>query len=445
LNTKNGGVFAKLIKSLSAIESNEIKATALSFLFVFILMAAYYLMRPLRDAMASDWSDSEVSQLWTLNFFISTLLVALYGIAISRIQFNKLVPSVYAFFAASFVVFYFATLGSEKSVLVDKSFYVWVSVFALFHVSVFWSFMADIFNKNQASRLFAIIAAGASLGAIFGPILSAVLATTIEIEAMTLLAAIMLTLPIPIIIYLDKLKDTDLGNKEHTLDLEKAKIGGNPLNGFKDFFTNPYLFGIGIFIILYTGIGTFVYFEQKNLLEVYDRDTRTAIYASRDAIVNILTYVLAFFVTGRWVTKLGMPPALAAVPVVLIFGMVVLAFSPVLVVAVAMHITLRAGNYGLTRPAREMLFTVVDREERFKAKPVIDIVAYRGGDVIMAWFFTALSEGIGLGLALIAGVGALVAAIWAYVGIKLGRAFDSKDKPAEALSPATAPDAKTHA
>ena len=392
-------------------------------------MSAYYLMRPLRDAMASDWSDSELSQLWTLNFFISTFLVALYGVAVSRIRFNRLVPSVYAFFAASFVTFYFVTLGSENSVLVDKSFYVLVSVFALFHVSVFWSFMADIFNKNQASRLFAIIAAGASLGAIFGPVLSALLATTIEVEAMTLLAAIMLILPIPIIIYLDRLKDTDLGNKEHTLDLETAKIGGNPLNGFKAFFTNPYLFGIGVFIILYTGIGTFVYFEQKNLLEVYDLDTRTAIYASRDAIVNTLTYILAFFVTGRWVTKLGMPAALAAVPVLLIFGMTVLTFSPVLIAAVVMHIALRAGNYGLTRPAREMLFTAVDREERFKAKPVIDIVTYRGGDVIMAWFFTVLSEGIGLGLAFIAGVGAFISAIWAYVGIKLGRAFDSRDTP----------------
>jgi len=431
VDTKNNGILAKLVKMLAAIESNEIKATALSFLFVFILMAAYYLMRPLRDAMASDWSDAEVSWLWTLNFFISTILVALYGVAISRIPFKKLVPSVYAFFAASFVVFYIATLGSEEPVLVDKSFYVWVSVFALFHVSVFWSFMADIFNKKQASRLFAVIAAGASLGAIVGPILSTILATTVGIEAMTLVAAIMLTLPIPIIIYLDKLKDTELGNKEHVLDLQKAKIGGNPLNGFKDFFTNPYLLGIGVFIILYTGIGTFVYFEQKNLLEIYDRDTRTAIYASRDAIVNTLTYVLAFFVTGRWVTKLGMPSALMAVPVVLIFGMAILAFSPVLIAAVAMHVTLRAGNYGLTRPAREMLFTVVDREERFKAKPVIDIVAYRGGDVIMAWFFTALSEGLTLGLAAIAGIGAIISAIWAYVGYALGKSFESRGEPEE--------------
>ena len=220
------------------------------------------------------------------------------------------------------------------------------------------------------------------------------------------------------------------------MDTEKAKIGGNPLKGFADFFANPYLLGIGGFLILYTGIGTFVYFQQVDLLRaIEDEGRRAAIYGYRDAIVNTLTYVLAFFVTGRMVTKLGMPSALAVVPVVLIFGMAILAFTPVLFAAVTMHVALRAGNYGLTRPAREMLFTVVDREERFKAKPVIDIVVYRGGDVMMGWFYTLLSTGIGLGLAAIAAVGALVAALWAFVGIKLGRSFDARDKPEAAAAP----------
>ena len=184
--------------------------------------------------------------------------------------------------------------------------------------------------------------------------------------------------------------------------------------------------GIGIFIILYTGIGSFVYLEQKNLLEVFTREERTEIYAYRDALVNTITYILAFFLTGRIVSKLGMPPALAIVPILLIFGMLVLAFSPVLLAAVGMHVVLRAGNYGLTRPAREMLFTHVDRESRFKTKPVIDIVAYRGGDVIMGWFFTGLTQGIGLGLAAVAAVGAGIAALWAFVGYRLGKSFDGK-------------------
>lgn len=424
--TEKKGLLAILLKSLSGIEKNEIRATSASFLFVFTLMVAYYLLRPVRDAMASDWTDAELSTLWTINFFVSTGIVALYGVAVSRIPFRALVPAVYGFFAASFVAFYFleSVLGRAT---VDKVFYLWVSVFALFHVSVFWSFMADIFNKDQAGRLFAIIAAGASLGAIVGPLLSSILAQTMAVESMILVAAGILILPIPLIFYLDHLGRTQLGNVGHAVPVADS-IGGNPLSGFREFVSNPYLLGIGVFIILYTGIGSFVYFEQKNLLAEYDRETRTMIYGYRDALVNTLTYLLAFFVTGRLVSRVGMPVALAIVPLVLVFGMLVLAFSPVLMVAVGMHVVAKAGNYGVTRPAREVLFTLVDREDRFKTKPVIDIVAYRGGDVIMGWLFTGLSQGVGLGMAGIAVVGAGIAALWATVGVLLGRAYNRRQE-----------------
>lgn len=424
--TEKKGLLAILLKSLSGIEKNEIRATSASFLFVFTLMVAYYLLRPVRDAMASDWTDAELSTLWTINFFVSTGIVALYGVAVSRIPFRALVPAVYGFFAASFVAFYFleSVLGRAT---VDKVFYLWVSVFALFHVSVFWSFMADIFNKDQAGRLFAIIAAGASLGAIVGPLLSSILAQTMAVESMILVAAGILILPIPLIFYLDHLGRTQLGNVGHAAPVADS-IGGNPLSGFREFVSNPYLLGIGVFIILYTGIGSFVYFEQKNLLAEYDRETRTMIYGYRDALVNTLTYLLAFFVTGRLVSRVGMPVALAIVPLVLVFGMLVLAFSPVLMVAVGMHVVAKAGNYGVTRPAREVLFTLVDREDRFKTKPVIDIVAYRGGDVIMGWLFTGLSQGVGLGMAGIAVVGAGIAALWATVGVLLGRAYNRRQE-----------------
>jgi AAA family ATP:ADP antiporter len=294
-------------------------------------------------------------------------------------------------------------------------------------VSVFWSFMADIFSKDQAGRLFSIIAAGASLGAIVGPLLSGVLAQFMTVESMILIAAFILLLPVPLIYYLDHAGRTQLGNVRQGATAINA-IGGNPLSGFREFVSNPYLLGIGVFIILYTGIGSFVYFEQKNLLAQYDRETRTMIYGYRDALVNTLTYLLAFFVTGRLVTRVGMPVALAIVPLVLVFGMLVLAFSPVLLVAVGMHVVAKAGNYGVTRPAREVLFTLVDREDRFKTKPVIDIVAYRGGDVIMGWLFTGLSQGVGMGMAGIAVVGAGIAALWAAVGLLLGRSYNRRQE-----------------
>ena len=420
----NESAILRWVRKTITVNDNEVQAASLSFLFVFILMAAYYILRPIRDSMASDWTDAEVSVLWTLNFFISTALVALFGFVVSKVEFRKIVPSVYLAFAISFVLFFVAVRSAPDAELIDKGFYLWVSVFALFHISVFWSLMADTYNKEQAGRLFAIIATGASLGGIVGPIISGLFVGKLGIETMMLISAVMLLLPIPIVRRLQSLKSSQLQNAELRVDDETIRIGGNPLAGFKDFFANPYLMGIGLFIILYTGIGSFVYLEQKNLLAPYDIETRATIYAYRDFILNTLTYVLGFFVTGRLVPRAGMKVALPLMPILLIAGMLILAFSPVLIVAVGLHIVSKAGNYGLTRPAREMLFTLVSRESRFKAKPVIDIVAYRGGDVIMGWFFTGLTQGIGLGLAAVAAVGAGIAALWAVVGYFLGRRFD---------------------
>ncbi len=413
------------IRKTTTVNDNEVEAASLSFVFVFILMAAYYILRPIRDAMASDWTDAEVSFLWTLNFFISTALVALFGAIVSRIEFRKFVPFVYIGFAASFATFFVAVQLAPNAQLINKAFYLWVSVFALFHISVFWSLMADTYNKEQAGRLFAIIATGASLGAIVGPLISGVLVGRVGIETMMLVSAVMLLLPIPIIRRLQTLKATRLQNAELQVDGASVRIGGNPFAGFREFFSNPYLMGIGLFIILYTGIGSFVYLEQKNLLAPYELEARATIYAWRDVILNTLTYALAFFVTGRLVSRAGMKVALPLMPLMVIAGMLILAFSPILIVAVGLHIVSKAGNYGLTRPAREMLFTLVSRESRFKTKPVIDIVAYRGGDVIMGWFFAGLTQGLGLGLAAVAAVGAGIAALWAAVGFFLGRRFDS--------------------
>tara|TARA_R110000782_G_scaffold44203_4_gene99075 strand:+ start:123 stop:1424 length:1302 start_codon:yes stop_codon:yes gene_type:complete len=423
-----------LLKSTN-IKDNEVKAALLSFGFAFTLMVGYFLLRPYRDALASDWSDAEVSFLWTLNFFISIGIVAVYGFAVSKMKFRKLVPGVYAFFAATFVIFYIGAQSSDDAVLVAKGYYLWISVFALFNTSVFWSFMSDTFNKDQAGRLFAMIAMGASVGASVGPLLQALLADRIGVANLLPIAAVIYLLPLPFIAVLSRLKETDLDNANLQSDAASRQIGGNPFAGFRDFIANPYLIGIGVFLILYTGIGSFVYLEQKNLLEPYDIDTRAVIYGYRDFVLNTLTYVLGFFVTGRLVSKAGMPVALPLVPIIAIAGMLILAFSPILIVAVGMHVVSKAGNYGLTRPAREMLFTQVSREERFKAKPVIDIVAYRGGDVIMGWFFTGLTQGLSLGLGAVAAVGAGIAALWTYVGYLLGRRYERKVEAAAEEDP----------
>lgn len=416
----------KLLQKASDIEPHEIKATTLSFLFVFILMLAYYILRPVRDAMASDWSDAEVSQLWTLNFFISTVVVAIYGFAVSRVRFKYLVPGVYAFFTVSFILFYFFMASLDDRTFVDKSFYVWLSVFAMFHLSVFWSFMSDIFNKNQARRLFATIAAGASAGALIGPMIPTLFAEISGTDTLILIASILLVIPIPIILILEKLKASELKNEDEISDTEKFKIGGNPFAGFKSFVTNPYLLAIGIFILLYTMISTFVYFEQKNLLAEYDRATRTQILGSIDWIVNVLTFIIAFFATSRIVKKIGMGYTLALMPIIVCVGILVLAFAPIITVLLILQVARRAGNYAVTKPAREMLFTEVDKETRFKAKPVIDVVVYRGGDTVTAWIFTGLTEGLGLGFTAVGVIGAGIAAVWAGVGIYMGKLYNRR-------------------
>jgi AAA family ATP:ADP antiporter len=415
---------SKLLSIISDVQGHEIKAVVGSFLFVVLLMAAYYILRPVRDAMASDWTDAEVSWLWTLNFFISTGVVALYGALVARFPLRLLVPATYGIFALTFLFFYALASISNERTLVDKSFYVWVSVFSLFHISVFWSFMSELFSKEQAGRLFGIIAAGASVGGLIGPSIPSFFSAYLGTDNLLLLASVMLVVPIPLIFYLQALKKPELSSDAMAPDIPPARIGGNPFAGFTLFLSNPYLLAIGLFILLYTGISSFVYFELKNLLSELSRAERTAIWAQMDLTVNVLSIAVGLFATGRIVGKFGMPVTIALIPLLICAGLLIVAISPFLGAVVALQVIRRAGNYAVTRPAREMLFTRVDRETRFKAKPVIDIVAYRGGDMLMAWAFTGLTQGLGLGLAAVAAVGAGIAAVWAMVGIYLGRWFE---------------------
>ncbi|MDA9212423.1 MFS transporter [Gammaproteobacteria bacterium] len=417
-------IILNFLKTASKIKEREVKAVVFSFLFVLVLMSAYYILRPVRDAMASDWTDAEVSWLWTLNFFISTVIVALYGIMVSKFRFRLLVPAMYGIFAGSFIIFY--VLGSiyEDRILIDKAFYVWVSVFSLFHISVFWSFMSELFSKEQSSRLFGVIAVGASVGGLIGPSITAIFSVSLGTDKLMLIASTMLLIPIPIIFFLQSLKTKELNNEVLNTPISNQSIGGNPLAGFKMFFSNPYLLSIGVFILLYTGISSFVYFELKNLLSDFSRPERSVIWAQMDLAVNILAISTGLFATGRIVTRFGMPATIAMVPIIICIGLLILAISPLLGVVMILQIVRRAGNYAVTRPAREMLFTLVNQETRFKAKPVIDIVAYRGGDMITAWLFTGLTQGLGLGLAAVAAIGAGIAGLWTLVGIYLGRWFE---------------------
>ena len=415
----------KLLSEATNIRSNELSTTLLSFFFVFSLMLAYNIMKPVRDALPPDWSDASLAWLWTYNFFLSIVAVSLYGFAVSRVRLKYLIPGVYTFFAVSFVLFYIGASSLQNTELVDKSFYLWISLFSLFHISVFWSLMADLFTKQQAPRLFAFIASGASIGTIAGSIATLWLAKIVGTLNLMLIAALILVAIVPLVGVLYHLKSTRMHAAEAvTKNSSEVTVSGNPLAGFREFIRNPFLLGIGLFIFLYTTLGSFVYFEIKNLTVEMDEESRTQMWAGINLTVNSIAIVVAMFATGRIATRFGVAKTLALVPFVVALGFAVVVVNPMLAVVIGSWIVLKGGNYSITRPAREMLYTLVSREDRFKAKPVIDIVVYRGGDTLAGWAFTGLTAGLGYGIAGIAVIGALIAVLWAIVGIYLGRSYD---------------------
>lgn len=418
-------LFARMMRSAVKVEPDEIRATLLSFVFVFTLMASYYILRPIRDAMSSTWTDAELSTLFTLTFVLSIAAVALYGAACARIRIGRLVPGIYGLFALSFVGFYLVLRSVPGFQGAGKALYVWTSIFSLFHVSVFWSFMADIFNRDQAKRLFGFIASGSSAGAIAGPLLALSLAGSIGGMNLLPLSAALLFVPMGIIALLERMKNSRLHTDDQGARRDFSQtLGRNPFSGFMLLVRSPYLLGIALFILLYTSISTLVYFELKNLMAPLDADTRTQLWAGMDLAVNILSIATAMFGTGRLASRFGLGTTLGLVPVMIVAGLLLVFVSPMLWVVVCLQVVRRAGNYAVTRPGREMLFTAVDRESRFKAKSVIDIVVYRGGDMLTAWAFTGLTQVLGLGFGAVALVGAAAAGVWAAVGWLLGRRYE---------------------
>lgn len=415
------------LSAVARIEKNELAAVLLSFGLVLVLMTSYSILKPVRDALGGDWGNVGLSITWTINFGLSLFAVALYGVALTYVRFRVMVPAIYVFFALAFLLLYVVRTNVSDPTLVNKGFYVWVSVFSLFNLSVFWSFMTDVFNKAQARRLFGVIAAGTTVGAILGPTITASLVDDLGADGLLLMSAGLLIVPVFVIPVLRRLKVSQLGNEELQADLSSQQaLGTNPFSGFSILFTDRYLLWICAFILFYVTINTFVYFELQNLTSQYSLEFRAKIWSWIEIATNVLTLVTAIMITSRIVTKLGMQTALAMVPGLVALGIIALVAAPVLLILAIFQIGRRVGNYAITRPSREMLFTVLGRETRFKAKPVIDVVIYRGGDVLTAWVFTLLAEKLGLGLAGIAVVIGCIAVAWILVAIRLGRTYENR-------------------
>lgn len=321
---------------------------------------------------------------------------------------------------------------------IGRVFFVWLSIFNLFVVSIFWATIVDVFSNAQGKRLFGFIAAGATLGAIAGSATTAILAKNVPTWGLMLCAVVLLEVAVFCMRGLSALS-TQLhevpGSHGGVADGQDRTIGGSVLAGVTRTLASPYLINISLFLLLFSVTSTFLYFEQAGIAKrsFPDRGAQTAFFASVDLAVNVLTLGIQLFLTGRIVNRIGVALTLAILPAFSILGFAALALWPTIGVIVAFQVLRRAGNFAIARPVREVLFTVVPREDRYKAKSFIDTVVYRLGDQVGAWSFTGI-QGIGLGSASVAGAAIPLSMAWLVNSVWLGRAQERRRAEQAALS-----------
>ena len=410
------------LQRLVDVESGEQKAMLWAFCYFFVLLCSYYILRPMRDEMGVAGGVENLQWLFTGTFIAMLAMVPLFGWLTSRYPRATFLPMVYGFFIINLLMFYLLFSSDVADIWVARCFFIWVSVFNLFVVSVFWSFMTDIFSNRQARKLFGFIAAGGTAGALVGPALTATLVKPLGPENLMLASAVLLGCAMfcirQLILWRMAYDDTDATISTSTGN----PLGGSVLAGIRLVFQSPYLLGIALLMLLFTTLATFLYFQQAQIIRdtFSDPSERTAVFASIDLAVNLLTVLIQLFFTGRLVRWLGLPWTLALVPLLLALGFMALAVAPVLAVLAVVQIIRRAGNYAIMRPSREMLYVVLGQEEKYKAKNFIDTTVYRGGDAISAWIYTGLRS-LGLGLSGIAWIAVPLAGLWAFLAYRLGR------------------------
>ncbi len=397
---------AAALNRLLAYEPHEAPAVAWSFAYFFLLLCSYYLLRPVRDALAVEAGTQALQWLFTATFIAMLALVPLFGWLCQRLPRARLLPAVYAFFALNLLAFVFA--------LDARVFFVWLSVFNLFVVSVFWSYMSDLFDSGQAARLYGTIAAGGSCGAIAGPLLAASLVGAIGTTGLLLLSALLLAATVVCILRLAQWSRAHPRRGDPPAD---EPIGGSVLEGARAALSSPFLLAICGYLFCYTALSTALYFQQIDIVRaaVADVGARTRLFASVDLTVNVLTLLIQLFAFARLSPLLGITGMLALMPILSIAGFLWLGAAPTLAALIAFGVTRRVGEFAISKPARETLFTVVPRSERYKAKNFIDTVVYRGGDALSGWLFGML----GAVAVLAAGLSMVWTALAYYLGSRM--------------------------
>ena len=420
---RHGPVF-RLLSRAVAVRPDEVRALIGSFAYFFCLLAGYYVLRPLRDEMGIAGGVKNLQWMFTATFVAMLAAVPAFGALVAKLPRSRFIPLVYHFFVANIAIFWVLLTLDYQRAIVARVFFVWISVFNLFAVSVFWSFMADLWTSEQGKRLFGFIAAGGSAGALAGPAITVLLAKAIGPANLLIVAAVFLELAV---ICATRLFLAPAQVVAPAQAGAQSPIGGNWLAGFLLLIRSPYLAGIALWVFLLSLAGTFLYFQQANIVAAASSDPaeRTRIFASIDLAIGILTLAVQFVATGRLIERFGVGRAAALLPLVFAAGFAVLAWSPALAVVIAFQAIQRTANFAVSNPAREILFTVLDREEKYKAKNVIDIVVFRGADAVTGWLFSAL-RGAGLELAAISVATVPVCIAWLALALALGRAQESR-------------------
>ena len=421
--TTQPSTLLRLLRKAVDVKAAEIRALGLGFTYYFLILSAYYVIRPIRDDFGAAGGIENLPWMFTGTLVTMLIANALFAALVARFSRRRFIPIAYRFFIANLLIFLvlLMTISRGNQVWVGRAFFVWTSVFNLFVVSVFWAFMVDVFSTEQGKRLFGFISIGGTLGAIVGAAITASLVRKLGTLNLLLISAALLELSAQCVRFFPN-TFAGPGPSITKKAAEESPVGGRIWAGIVHNARSPYLLGICAYMLLYAITSTLLYFQQVGIAAsaFTDRSARTAFFAQIDLLVNVLTVLVQAFLTGRLLKWFGVGVTLAILPALSVVGFTTMGVVPTLALLVVFLTLRRAGNFAIARPARETLFTVVSREDKYKAKNFIDTVIYRAGDQIGAWSSPALAW-LGLGLTGVSFVAAPIAAIWLFVSLWLGR------------------------
>ena len=425
------GVFQGLLRRVIDVRPEEARALAWSWLYVFALFLAYYVLRPIRDELGVAGGVRNLPWLFTGTLLAMLAANPLFAYAVRRWPREVFIAVAYRFFMLNLLVFLVLLMVTDEGqrVWVGRAFFIWTSVFNLFVVSIFWSFIVDVFDSEQGKRLFGFLAAGATLGGIAGSALTSGLVAHVGQHWLLLASILLLEVAVFAVRRLSSISDAFSHPAEG--DDPHQPLGGGIFAGMTHTLRSPYLLGIAVFILLYSITSTVLYFQQASIAEAHftSRAARTAFFANIDFWVNTLTLACQLFLTWRLTAWLGVAVMLAILPAVSVFGFAALSAWPTVAVFVVVQVARRVSNFALARPTREVLFTAVPREDRYKAKNFIDTVVYRGGDQVAAWSYAGLLA-LGLTITGIAAATVPICIAWAGLSVWLGRQQQRMEKQA---------------